>query len=206
MGVRAALAVGALVLLGGLSAAPAQAASPPTLKIEVIGQGTVTGFGINCGLGNLACYTAYGTDPQPVTLTATPNTGWTFSHWEDLGPSCTTSNPCALSGGAGVTGNVTATAVFTAPVALQTATFGVALTTEGTTAHGAVASNSTNYPINCAQGAATSTACSLTVVSGSTITVVETPDAATAGPPATPPYFFAGWGGACTGRGQSCSV
>src|ERR1700741_4763904 len=83
MGARAALAVGVVVLLGGLLAAPGRAAPPPTLKIEVIGQGTVTGFGINCGLGNLACYTAYGTDPQPVTLVATPNTGWTFSHWED---------------------------------------------------------------------------------------------------------------------------
>src|ERR1700745_714231 len=134
MRARAALAVGVVVLLGGLLAAPAPAAAPPTLKIEVIGQGTVTGFGINCGLGNLACYTAYGTDPQPVTLVATPNTGWTFSHWEDSVSACGSSATCTPSGGAGVTGNMTATAVFTAPVAIQTAAFGVALSTSGTPA------------------------------------------------------------------------
>ena len=65
MGVRAALAVCALFSWAALvAAAPARAAGPPTLKIEIIGAGQVTGLGINCGLGALTCYTAYGTDPQ----------------------------------------------------------------------------------------------------------------------------------------------
>jgi len=198
MGARAALAVG-VVLLGGLLAAPGRAASPPTLKIEVIGQGTVTGFGINCGLGNLACYTAYGTDPQPVTLVATPNTGWTFSHWEDSVSACGSSATCTPSGGAGVTGNMTATAVFTAPVAIQTAAFGVALSTSGTPAkaNGSVTNGAgtSDYKIDCSD---TTTSCRVSVLQGSTITVVEAP--------ADTSHFFSGWGGACGGSSVSCAV
>lgn len=199
MRARAALAVGVVVLLGGLLAAPAPAAAPPTLKIEVIGQGTVTGFGINCGLGNLACYTAYGTDPQPVTLVATPNTGWTFSHWEDSVSACGSSATCTPSGGAGVTGNMTATAVFTAPVAIQTAAFGVALSTSGTPAkaNGSVTNGAgtSDYKIDCSD---TTTSCRISVLQGSTITVVEAP--ADAG------HFFTGWGGACGGSSVSCAA
>ena len=199
MGVRAAFAVGVVVLLGGFMAAPARAAPPPTLKIEVIGQGTVTGFGINCGLGNLACYTAYGTDPQPVTLAATPNTGWTFSHWEDSVSGCGSSASCAVSGGAGVTGAMTATAVFTASVAIQTATFGVALSTSGTPAmaNGSVTdgAGTADYTIDCSD---TTTNCRVSVLQGSTLTVVEAPADAS--------HFFAGWGGACGGSSVSCAV
>src|SRR5579864_100656 len=199
MGARAALAVCVVVLLGGFLAAPGRAAPPPTLKIEVIGQGTVTGFGINCGLGNLGCYTAYGTDPQPVTLIATPNTGWTFSHWEDSVSSCGSSTTCAVSGGAGVTGNMTATAVFTAPVAIQTAAFGVALSTSGTPAmaNGSVTDGAGNpdYKIDCSD---TTTNCSVSVLQGSTLTVVEAPAGSS--------HFFTGWGGACSGSGVSCAV
>ena len=70
-----------LALLLGAGSAPAVAAAPPTLKVEVIGLGTVTGLGINCGAGNLTCYSAYGS--QAPTLTETPRTGWVFSGWAD---------------------------------------------------------------------------------------------------------------------------
>jgi Divergent InlB B-repeat domain len=199
MRLRAVLGIGAAVLLAGFLATPARAAAPPTLKIEVIGQGSVTGFGINCGLGNLTCYTAYGTDPQPVTLIATPNTGWTFSHWEDSFSSCGASATCAASGGAGVSGNMTATAVFTAPVAIQTATFGVALSTSGTPAmaNGGVTNGAgtPDYKIDCSD---TTTNCRVSVLQGSTLTVVEAPADAS--------HFFAGWGGACGGSSVSCAV
>src|SRR5579864_3273048 len=80
--------VGALALGGGVPLARAAATPPPSLKVEAIGQGTVTGLGINCGSGSLACYSAYGTDPQSVTLTATPASGWTFSRWQDGASAC----------------------------------------------------------------------------------------------------------------------
>jgi uncharacterized repeat protein (TIGR02543 family) len=193
MGARAAaVACAALsvALLLGAGSPPAQAATtPPTLKVEVIGMGKVTGLGINCGAGGLTCYSAYGTDPQPVSLTATASSGWTFSHWEDgcSGASCSPS----------VTGNMTATAIFTTANAVQTATFGVSPTADD----GAVTNGSASYPIDCAPttppAAPGPTDCSVTVVQGSTITVVEQPDAG---------FFFGGWAGSCSGSGVSCAV
>ncbi len=66
--VRGWLVLGVVALLMCAGGAPAQAATPPpTLTVEVIGQGTVTGTGINCGAGNLSCYSAYGTDSTAVS-------------------------------------------------------------------------------------------------------------------------------------------
>src|SRR5205823_7120880 len=174
-------------LLLGAGSAPAVAAAPPTLRVEVIGMGTVTGLGINCGAGNLTCYSAYGS--QAPTLTETPSTGWVFSGWADDTSGCAASTTCPVT----LTGNNTATAVFTTSAAVQTATFGVSLAA----AHGAVTNGSTDYPIDCARGTATATQCSLTAVQGSTLTVTEQPDAG---------YFFGGWAGACSGTGVSCAV
>ena len=93
-----------LALLLGAGSAPAVAAAPPTLKVEVIGVGTVTGTGIDCGAGNLTCYSAYGSSPA-VTLTATAGSGWTFDHWEDDCGPATCSFP-AISGLIAIIGNV----------------------------------------------------------------------------------------------------
>ena len=106
-------------------------------------------------------------------------------------------SPCPIAGG--VTGNVTATAVFTTSSAVQTGAYGVSL---GSPANGSV-TGGPGGAIDCSD---TTTDCSLTVVLGSTITVVETPDAATAGPPPTPPYFFGGWGGSCSGTSVACAT
>ncbi len=179
---RALLLAVAIALVAGGSVA--RAAAPPTLTVEVLGEGKVTGLGIDCGLGSLACYATYGSTQTP-TLTPTPASGWTFDHWDD---GCVAS-PCAPA----VSGPVTVTAVFasTAPT-VQTATYGVSLAGNGTVTNG-----STANPIDCEQGAATMTECSLSVLQGSTLTVVEQPDSA---------YFFSRWGGACTGTGVSCSA
>jgi uncharacterized repeat protein (TIGR02543 family) len=181
----------ALVVGGGAATArAAAAAAPPTLKIEVIGAGRVTGLGIICGLANLACYSSYGTDHEAVTLTATAAPGWTFSGWEDGVLGCGNTNPCAVAGG--VTGNMTATAVFTTTSVVKTSTFGVSLASpaNGTVTNGP----SSNYPIDCPT---TPAGCTLTAVQGSTLTVVEQPGAG---------FFFAGWGGSCAGEGVSCAV
>src|SRR5581483_668664 len=166
----------------------AAAPPPPTLKVEVIGLGSVAGLGISCGVGSLSCYATYGADPQSVALTATPGSGWTFGHWEDSGAPCagTSTNPCTAS----VTGAVTITAVFVPPAGVvQTSTFGVSLPA---TPGGSVTDGSTNYPINCP-----ASSCSLSTYTGSTITVVEQPDST---------HFFSGWGGACSGTSVACAT
>lgn len=183
----------AMALWLGLGAAPAHAAPPPSLTIEVIGKGSVAGTGIACGVGRLTCHATYGSDPAAVTLTATAAAGWTFDHWEDDGSGCATATTCPQS----VTGAQTVTAVFTTPSAVGSSTFGVSLTQHSATANGAVTNASVNYPIDCAQGVVTATQCSVSVVVGSTITVNEQPD---------PGYFFSRWGGDCSGATSSCSA
>ena len=189
MGARAAAvacAVFSALLLLGVGGAPALAAAPPTLKVEVIGMGKVTGLGINCGVGSLTCYSAYGS--QSPTLTETPSAGWTFVGWDDDTSGCAASATCPVT----LTGNNTATAVFTTQAAVQPETFDVSLA-----GHGAVANGSTNAPIDCAAGTVVATACSVTVAQGSTITVDEQPDTN---------FFFGGWAGSCSGTGPSCAV
>ena len=192
-GALRALLLPAALLVGfaGASAHAATTATPPTLKIEVIGTGRVTGLGLNCGLGSLTCYSAYGTVGQAVTLTATASAGWTFSGWEDDASGCAAAPSCLVPGG--VTGDKTATAVFQTTAAVHTSTFGVSLASP---ANGSVTNTAPEYPIDCP---GTPTECSLTVVQGSTLTVVEQPDPAGG-------YFFGGWGGACSGTAVSCSV
>lgn len=184
---RVFLLAAAIALVAGGSVA--RAAAPPTLTIEVIGEGEVTGTGINCGAGSLTCYAAYAADPTSVILTETPSAGWTFQGWQDSGATCAAAVTCTTS----VSGNETVTAVFaSASPTVQTATYGVSLA-----GHGAVTNGSTANPIDCASGVVTATECSLTVVQGSTLTVAEQPD---------PDFFFSQWNGSCAGAGPSCAA
>jgi uncharacterized repeat protein (TIGR02543 family) len=191
-----AIALLSAALFLGTGGAPARAAGPPSLQIEVIGAGTVTGTGISCGQGSLSCYASYGS-ATPVALTAAPATGWTFSGWEDDASACaavaanclvTPADPAA-----------TATAVFTNTGALPTATLNVSTPSGGTSApaSGAVTNGSTDYPIDCDPTGSGATTCSLTVLQDSTITVAESPGANS---------FFNGWGGACSGTNTGCAV
>ena len=184
--VRGWLGLGIVALLMCAIGAPAQAATtPPTLTVEVIGQGTVTGTGINCGSGHLSCYSAYGSGSPAVTLTPAAASGWTFTGWEDA---CS-SSPCAVT----PAGSQTVTAVFDFSGVVQTSTLNVSAT------HGDVVNGAMNYPIECdsSKTAPAGTTCSLTALTGSTLTMTETPDAG---------YLFTGWGGACSGAGPSCAV
>jgi uncharacterized repeat protein (TIGR02543 family) len=178
------------VALGGASAHAA--GPPPTLKIEVIGKGKVTGTGINCGVGSLTCYSSYVSASPSVTLTEAPAAGWTFSGWDDAALTACPALPAPTTCAVPVSGDTTATAIFTTTAAVQSETFGVALASSPT---GTVANGSTNYPILCGTGG---TDCSLTVVQGSTITVAEQP--------ASSSFFFSGWGGSCGGTAVSCAV
>jgi Divergent InlB B-repeat domain len=190
MAVRAGLLASALVavLALGLGGAPVHAATtPPTLVVEVIGQGTVTGTAINCGGGKLSCYSAYGSTTA-VNLTAAAASGWTFSGWED-DATCGSTATCSVAPGA----DATATAVFATTGAVSTSTLSVSST------NGDVANGSANYPIECDSTATapSGTTCSLTAFAGSTLTMTETPESG---------FVFNGWGGACTGNGRGCAV
>jgi hypothetical protein len=190
-GILATCLVLAFVLvIGAGSAWSSSTAAPPSLKIEVIGAGQITGTGINCGVGNLICSASYGTDPTAVTLTEAPSTGWTFVDWED---GCTgTATTCTAS----VTGDMTVTAVFAKTGTVSTASYGVSLA-----GFGGVTTGAANYPIDCSEhatgGPPATTQCGLTLPAGSTITVSETPDGGN---------LFGGWGGACTGTKPQCSA
>jgi Divergent InlB B-repeat domain len=179
----------ALVLLIG--AATAWAAPPPTLKIEVIGRGKVTGTGISCGNGPLACYASYA--GASVDLTETPASGWTFTGWrDDASPVLACTTPAPNCNQVALAGDKTATAVFSLASGgvIPTADYNVALAGAGNVSNGP----STEAPVDCGNPG---TACSVTVPVGSVLTVLQTPDATT---------FFGGWGGACSGTSRACAA
>jgi len=192
-GLFCALVLQAFLWLGAGTAA---AATPPTIQVDVVGSGSVSGSGISCGLGSVTCYSAYGSTAA-VTLTAAASSGWTITDWlSGSGATiCGATTTCAVTPGTAST--VVLELGTTGPV--QTSTFGVSLPTGSSTARqGTISSGSTTYPISCDEGGATpATQCSLTVDQSSTLTVTQ---AAAAG------FTFANWGGSCGGAGPSCSV
>ncbi len=86
---------GAALALGGAVPSP-HAAGAADLKIEVIGKGTVTGTGINCGLGSSPATPPTARSATTVTLTATPSPGWTFVRWEDAAGLCCGVTTCPV--------------------------------------------------------------------------------------------------------------
>ena len=94
---------------------PASWNDPPTLVVTISGakgSGTVAGSPGNinkCEPGGDGCFGsfAYGTD---VTLTATPNSGYTFTGWS--GADCSGTATCSIT----VTSNTSVTATFTSTV------------------------------------------------------------------------------------------
>jgi hypothetical protein len=143
----------------------------PTLTVSKAGagSGTVTSSpaGINCGSSCSASYVS-GT---PVTLTATPATGSTFTGWS--GGGCTGTGTCVVT----MSADTTVTAGFVVqPLALTVNRSG-----NGT---GTVTSAPTG--INC--GAT----CSASYSFGTQVTLTATPAAGST---------FTGWSGGCTGTG-----
>jgi phospholipase C len=141
------------------------------------GTGTVTSSpaGITCPG---TCSADFAPNSQ-VTLTATPNSNYSFGGW---GGNCSGTSTCTVTLSA--TENISAT--FTAPVTDIALTVSLAGAGSGTV-------TSTPVGINCS---ATSTACSISFPPGTAVTLTETPVATNT---------FAGWSGACTGT-TTCSV
>jgi len=147
------------------------------LSVSVIGNGTVSGGGLNCGVGGSTCSAnlAAGT---AVTLTATPGSGQSFQSW---GGACSGSSPtCALTMTAAHSVTATFSGGSTAEVSLSLAVTG----------HGTV----TGGGISCGNG---KTACTAKVSKDSTVGLTATPAAGAS---------FAGWGGACSDRTLTCTV
>ncbi|MGE5274943.1 MAG: InlB B-repeat-containing protein [Verrucomicrobiota bacterium] len=147
------------------------------LSVSVTGSGTVTGGGINCGVGGTACSATHAAGTN-VTLTATPGTGQAFTGW---GGACSgSSRTCSLTMSAARSVTATFSGGPTAEVELS-----VAVTGRGTVTGGG---------ISCGNG---KTACRAKVRQDSTVGLTASPAAGAR---------FGGWGGACRGKLPTCTV
>lgn len=149
-----------------------------TLSVSVVGNGTVTGGGINCGAGATTCTSPNHAAGSTATLTATPTAGATFTGWSGA---CTgTATTCTVTFDA----SKTVVATFSGGSA---GTFPLSVSVSGP---GRV----TGASISCGNGAST---CTATFSSGTTVTLTATPGSG---------VTFGGWGGACTGTVPKCTV
>jgi hypothetical protein len=179
---RAATGPLLLALVAGLASAQGRTLAVSTVTVEVIGRGTVTSSpsGLGCGGGQTACSLAF-SGGGTVTLTATPASGWSFDSWNDCpsGPSGTCEIPVDGS-------DQTVTANFSGPPT-STSTLSATYTGSGSLRGGS---------IDCGS-APQGSACTWTALTGSTLTVRQTP---------APDSIFTGWGGSCAGTGVVCTT
>jgi Divergent InlB B-repeat domain len=183
------LALGGLAL--GIGVAGARTTASASLLVQVLGVGTVTASGgqINCGSGAEQCYFETSASAT-VTLTATPASGWTFTGWDGSDACSGTVNPCTFS--LGSTANDEELAQFT-QTGVGQSTLTVNVTGDSSDQGGSV--DGGGGAIDCAPTGGPD--CTWEVTTGSTLTVIETPDSG---------YDFAGWGGPCSGTDRSCTV
>jgi uncharacterized repeat protein (TIGR02543 family) len=150
------------------------------LSVTVTGQGTVTGGGVTCGTSASSC-SQRETAGSTVTLTATPVSGQSLSSWggDCTGTPTTSSCSVTMDSAKSVTATFTGTPTVVGP---------------GTIPSPAGSGNVAGGGIDCGSSG---TDCTETVLTGSTLTVVETPD---------PGFVFDGWSGACDGPNVACTV
>jgi len=179
--VAAATAICAIVVGAPASALP-DIALHGSVSVSIKGSGTVTSSppGIDC---SDSCSNSFvsNDDPanyDPVSLTATPDSGWEFADW---GGDCSGGGGCTIDPiEPGGSYSVTATFAFVIP-----AEFALAVSIIG---KGRV--TTTPAGIDCVQ------ACSGAFATDSSVTLTATP---------FPGWSFAGWSGSCGGTG-ACSV
>jgi uncharacterized repeat protein (TIGR02543 family) len=180
----------ALAFALGVGSAEGRSLATTTVTVQVIGKGRVTSSPseISCGDGKTTCYAVFS---GSVTLTASNSaSGWTFAGWS--GGGCSGTGACTPTPDA--VDDVTAT--FAGPPT-GTSTLSVSASLVDTDGDGTVDSggHAQGGAIDCGSGGAT--ACSATVLTGSTLTLLETPD---------PGMIFTGWNGACNGLDAACTV
>src|SRR2546426_1580328 len=186
------LLLAALVL--GVASAGGRSLATATVAVDVIGKGNVTSApsGIKCGNGKKTCYVTF-TSGGTVTLTPTAAGGWAFDSWSG---DCTGSGACSLDASVDADYQVTANFVSTGPATTQST---LSVTYDATNGDGDVTGPESTTPgsaIDCGS-TGVGTKCTWTVLTGSTLTVFETPATG---------RVFSGWGGACSGTGASCIV
>jgi uncharacterized repeat protein (TIGR02543 family) len=169
----------------GVSGAGGQALATTTIVVQVSGQGSVTGGGgqINCGNGGTSCYATY-VSGDSVTLTASAATGWTFTGWDDS-DDCSGSSPSCSVPLNGTSREEIAAFTPATPGGESTLTVSKPI---GGVVEGV------RDDIDC--GSHTDD-CDSSMPTGSTLTLTETPDTG---------YTFSGWGGACSGTANHCTV
>jgi uncharacterized repeat protein (TIGR02543 family) len=182
-----------LALVLGVGSAGGRSLDVSTVTVQVIGKGRVTSSpsGIKCGNDKKECYRAFSTGAS-ITLTAVDQGSWTFDSW---GGDCSlfVGNTCTLT----INGtDYDATANFSGP-STGTSTLSVSAALVDTDANGTLDSGGQvkGGSIDCGSG--TTNACASTVLSGSTLTVRETPD---------PGFVFNGWAGACNDTEVVCTL
>ena len=184
--------LGVLALGFAIAGAATKQSTARSLLVQVVGRGAVTAGGgqISCGNGSSQCYFET-TSSATITLTAEAAAGWTFSGWASASDDCSgTTNPCTFTLNAGDTEEDIAE--FTQSPSPGTNTLTVSVTGDGDDNGGKVEGGSGE--INCEPG---DTDCTWDEVTGSTLTVVQTPETG---------FDFSGWGGACSGTARSCTV
>ena len=157
--------------------------SPPSnYNLSIVKFGTGTGnissspAGIYCGS---ACTGAY-TSGSTVTLTATPDSGHSFSGWS--GGVCSGTGTCVVT----MNADTTITATFAPPPPVSN--YNLTVSKSGT---GTGTASSTPSGITCGS------TCSASYTGGTTVTMTASPASG---------HSFAGWsGGGCSGKG-SCIV
>ena len=156
----------------------------------MIGKGRVTDDknSMSCGNGSTTCRIAYN-GSGTVTFIDTPATGWNFTDWDGddatcRGATCTVTLDLADDDHE-VIANFDQT-----PDPVTSSSTSPTTATPRERAATSPATRSTATP-------ATASDCSEQTTTGSTLTLVETPDDG---------YIFTSWGGACSGAARACIV
>ena len=204
MAVRVAwcgLALVAALILGVPGAVGRGFATTTTIRIQVEGVGEVQddAHQLDCGYDGInphtTCRVSY-TGSGSVTLSVvSAGQGWQFAAWEGDdcdGDSCVVpldlsdkdhQDIASCTSTAGSQGQSTLTVTNTGDVNGNGGNVGAAL--------------SQFNDIDCDTGDTGTTGCSTSVDTGSTLTIVETPDTG---------FVFGGWGGNCSGSARHCTL
>lgn len=187
-----------LALVVGVGSAGGRTLANTTVVVEVFGQGQVTSSspntGVSCGNGATSCYLTF-TSGGTIVLTQTAASGWSFAGW---GGDCTVAGGnCTIDASAG--GGKVVDATFSTGAGTTQSTLSVIYDASHGSGHvTAPESAPPGSVVYCGtDGTTPQTACSWTVLTGSTLTLFETPGAGDS---------FSGWGGACSGVGAACTV
>lgn len=163
-----------------------QAVTTYPLSVRIVGSGRVSSApaGIDCGSDCSESYVS-GTS---VTLTAAPASGFSFTGWSGSGISCPGTGTCTIAMNAEHSADATFTAVAGGDTTrVSVSGFGYVASADKSLSCGSVPSGTD----------ASSTQCAVRFADG-TASFTATPYNAS--------FRFAGWRGACTGTGTTCTL